>query len=307
MAGSPMIRGSFPDLLDPRFERIFQATLRETPDMVPALFTVIPSNGRVDMRWSEVGEFGQFELFTGSIAYDQMNQGYDVTMTPLEFAKGTQIERRLVDTDQFNVMDGRPAGLARGWTRTRQTYAFGVLNGAFSVDNDFFVHSEGVALCSDSHTTTATGVSTATGFDNKVTSSFSATAVAAAKKQMMQFRNDRGDPIVVMPDELWYPIDLSDRAEEITESENRPDDATNAVNVNYRKFKGMTSPWMTDANDWFMCDGAMRKQNLFWCDPVGIEFGAVEDFDTLIRKYRAYAVMGNARRDWRFILGASVS
>lgn len=307
MTASPAIRSQFPDLLDPRFERIFQATLRETPDHVGLLYTMVPSNGRVDMRWSDVGEFGQFEQFTGSVAYDAPNQGYDVTMTPLEFAKGFQIERRLVDTEQYNIMDDRPAGLARSWTRTRQSYAYGLLNGAFSVDNDFYVHSEGVALCSNSHTTTASGVSTATGFDNLVTTALTATAVAAAKKQGLQLRNDRGDPIETIWDELWYPIDLYDRAEEIIGSAGRPDDATNAINVHNGKFKGMSSPWMTDTNDWYLCDGAQRRANVFWCDAVGIEYATVEDFDTLIRKYRAYGVFGNARKDWRWIIGASVS
>ena len=58
---------------------------------------------------------------------------------------------------------------------------------------------------------------------------------------------------------------------------------------------------------WFMVDGAGRKQSVMWCDAVSPEFKAIEDFDTLIRKYRVYFVMGNAVRGWRWILGASVS
>ena len=69
-----------------------------------------------------------------------------------------------------------------------------MLNNAFSIDTLFYNNSEGVALCSNSHITTS-GASTSTGFDNLGTASLTATAVAAARISMVDFRGDRAERI----------------------------------------------------------------------------------------------------------------
>ena len=170
----PATSGAFGDLLDPRFQKIFYENYDQLPDAISDIYGSTPSNGRGDMRWSNVGAFGDWTEFTGTVAYDSLNQGYDTTATYLEFVSGCQVERKLFDDDQYNVMDQRPAGLGRSSQRTRQTHAARIFNNAFSVDTFFYNNSEGVALCSDSHTTNS-GVSTSTGFDNLTTASLSAT------------------------------------------------------------------------------------------------------------------------------------
>ncbi|MGH3026667.1 MAG: hypothetical protein ACRDLR_09490, partial [Gaiellaceae bacterium] len=197
------VSGAFGDLLDPRFQKIFTDRYTQLPDMLPRLFTFVPQNGRNNMTWSEVGAFGDWAQFSGSVAYDQVSEGYDTTMSYVEFASGFQVERKLFDDDQYNIMDRRPDGLATALSRTRQKHGARIFVNAFSVDTMFFTRTEGVALCSNSHTSTASGVSTATGFDNLTTSSLSATAVAAARIQMVGFRGDRAERIEVRPDELW--------------------------------------------------------------------------------------------------------
>ena len=302
----PHTSTQFADLLDPRFQRIWNDTYPQLPDMVSQLYTMQATNGRNDMRWSSVGAFGDIPQFTGSVTYDDVSQGYDTTMTPLEFASGVQVERKLFDDDQYGIMDQRPVGLARAYNRTRQPHAFRLLNNAFSVDTFFYNNSEGVALCSNSHTTTS-GASTASGFDNLVTSALSATAVTAARIQMMGFRDDRANRIQTTPSAIYHPVDLYDVAEEIVKSAGKPTDATNAVNVHHNGYTLHSSVYMTDTNNWFMTDESLRRECVFWSDRVGVEFAMIEDFDTLVAKWRLYARYGMAWRDWRFILGASVS
>ena len=302
----PHASGAFGDLLDPRFQKIFQDTYRQVPDMLPQLFQMV-NNGRNNMTWSGVGAFGDWGQFTGTTTYDSIAQGYDVTSTPIEFASGVQVERKLFDDDQYHIMDQRPAGLALAAARTKQKHGARIFNNAFAVDSFFYSHSENVSLCNDSHTTTASGVSTATGFDNLVTSALSATAVAAARIQMRGFVDDRGNAIDIMPNELWYPKELYEVAEEIIESEGKIDTANNNVNVHKGVYDGYDWLYMTDTNNWFMCDGAQRKMCLQWVDRIPIEFGFAEDLDTLVAKWRGYMRYSNAWIDWRWVLGASVS
>jgi phage major head subunit gpT-like protein len=233
---TPMTSGQFGDLLDPRFTKIFYEEKDQIPSMLGDIFTMIGTNGRNNMTWSEVGTLPDFDEFTGTISYTSNSQGYDVTLTPIEFGKGIQVERKLFNDDQFHIMDQKPRGLGASYARTREKHGFRLFNNAFSVDTYFYSHSEGVALCSDSHTTTS-GASTSTGFDNKITAALTATAVAAARIQMVGFRGDQAEKIDVAPDELWYPPDLYEQAYEIVKSQGKVDTANNNRNFHEGRYK----------------------------------------------------------------------
>jgi hypothetical protein len=303
----PHTSGQFGDLLDPRFQRIFHEEYDQLPDYLPDLFTMPPDNGRSDMRWSQVGAYGDIPAFTGSVTYQSAAQGFDTTATHIEFASGIQVERKLFDDDQYNIMDLRPAGLAESAQRTRQKHGARILNNAFSTDTFFYNNSEGVALCSNSHTTNASGVSTATGFDNLVTTALSATALAAARIQMVGFRDDVGNRISIVPDELWIPPGLYEQAFEIVASMGKVDTANNNRNVHQGAYTVKEWIYLTDTNNWFLCDSGMRRKSVFWVDRVPVEFAFAEDIDTLVAKWRLYERYSNAWINWRWILGASVS
>lgn len=302
----PHTSGQFGDLLDPRFQRIFHEFLPQITDMLPEIYTFPPDNGRDSMMWSDVGAFADWAQFNGSVTYQSQSQGYDTTATHVEFASGTQVERKLFDDDQFHIMDQRPAGLSTAYTRTRQKDGLRMFNNAFSVDTFFYNNSEGVALCSDSHTTNS-GASTATGFDNQLTDALSATALTSAVIQMKGYRDDVANRMSVTPDELWYPTDLFAEAFEIVESLGKVETANNNRNVHHGKFTLKTSEYMDDANNWFMGDSMLRKQMLFWIDRIPVEFAFAEDLDTIIAKWRGYARYSNAWTNWRWVLGSQVS
>lgn len=302
----PHISTNFGDLLDPRFQRIFHEQYDQLPDMLPTLFTMPPDNGRADMRWSQLGAYGDWSSFTGTVGYQSASQGFDTTMTHLEFASGIQVERKLFDDDQYNMMDQRPAGLATAAARTRQGHGARVWNNAFSIDTFFYNNSEGVAMCSDSHTTNS-GASTASGFDNLVTTALSATALSAARIQMVGLRDDKANRIQIQPDELWIPPDLFEKAYEIVASMGKVDTANNNRNVHEGAYTIHEWNYMSDANNWFLADSAMRKQSLFWVDRVSKEFAFAEDLDTIIAKWRGYMRYALAHVDWRFVIGAQVS
>ena len=303
----PHVSTNFADLLDPRFQKIFYEQYDELPSMLDDLYSKQGHNGRADMKWSSVGAFGDWTEFTGTVAYDSINQGYDTTATYLEFVSGCQVERKLFDDDQYNVMDKRPQGLAIAANRTREKHAARPLNQMTSVDSYFYVNSEAIALVSNSHTTNAPGVSVTTGFDNLVTSALSATALSAARIQGQKFRDDRGNRMQINFDELWIPIDLYDQAWEIVHSTGKLDTANNNKNVHEGKYKIKTWNYLTDANDWSLHDSTMRKMCLHWVDRVPMEFKQAEDIDTLVAKWRGYMRYALAWTDWRFLIGASVS
>ena len=300
------ISGSFADLLDPRFQDIFFNQYNQLESMIPELYTMVPSNGRNDMRFSQVGTLPDWSVFTGTVTYADSSQGFDTVLTPLEFASGVQVERKLFDDDQYGIMDQRPASLATSAHRTREEDGASMLNGAFSIDQTFYVKSEGVALCSNSHTTNS-GASTSTGFDNLSTAALTATAVAAARIKMRDFRGDQAEKISISPDELWIPIDLFEEAFEIVESLGKVDTANNNRNVHQGVYTIKEWNYLSDTNNWFMTDSVMRKQMVKWTDRIALEFAMAEDLDTLIAKWRGYMRYALGECDWRWIDGAQVS
>jgi len=301
-----MLSSAFPDVLDPRFQKMFHEEQKDLKSMISTLYTNVGTNGRNNMTFSEIGTLPDWDEFTGTIPYSSINQGYDVTLTPVEFAKGIQVERKLYDDGQHHIFDQRPKGLIRGSYRRREKDAARIFNNAFSVDTYFYNHSEGVALCSDSHTTTS-GASTASGFDNLVTDALTATAVFTTRLQMTKFRDDQAGKYDVGPDELWYPPDLSEKGFEIIKSTGKVDTTYNNRNFHEGRYTPYEWHHMTDTNNWFMCEARARKMYLFWSDRTPMEFAMVEDFDTLVGKWRGYMRYGMTYANWRWIIGALVS
>ena len=303
----PHRTGAFGDLLDVRFQKIFDDNFPQLNDMLPELFDFPTDNGRIDMRFGQISGYPDIPEFSGSVTSQSAAQGDDTTITPIEFASGIQVERRLFDTDQFSIMNQRPAGLARAAQRTRQKFGARVFNNAFSVDTLFYVNSEAVALCSNSHTTTIQTASTAVGFDNLTTSALSATAVASSRIQMRGFRDAAAQKGDIEPDGLWFPPDLYEIAFEIDSSMGKVDSAENNRNVHFGRYTLHEWQHMNDPNNWFMVDSSLQKESLKWFDSVPVEFAMAEELDTLRAKWRLYMVLGNGHLDWRWIIGANVS
>ena len=306
----PAVSTAWPDLLDPRFAKVYNNQYKQLPDRIGDFYQTPSAGGAptpADYRMSEVNGFGDIPEFTGTVTYQDTSQGYSSTITYKEYASGFQIERKLFDDALYAIMDGKPQGLAIAYQRTRQKHAAQLFNNAFSVDTTWLSHDEGVALCSNSHTTTQSNASTATGFDNLMTAALSAVSLTAARIQMRGFRGPNGERMTVMPSDLLAPVDLYDTAYEITESQGKPDTANNNANVHYGKYAVSDWEYLTSTRNWFLMDGTMRKQFVNWVDRTLMEFAMVEDIDTLVGKWRLYARYGAGFQTWRWILGSQVA
>ena len=304
--GSPMDVGSFGDLLDKSITKMFYDELDQLPDRIGEFYAMDTSKDSFE-KWSGIGELGDFTEFNGAVNYQSQSQGYDVTAEHRAFVNGFQVTRQMYDDDRHGIWERKSPALANAYNRTRQAHGARVFNFAFSNDSFFYTNTENVALCSDSHTTTS-GATTSVGFDNYVTSAFSATAISAARTQMRGYRGDVANKISVMPDKLLYPIELADRADEIIKSAKDPNSANNAYNSQGNgRWTGMDWEFLSDSSNWFMLDSKNAKQWLVWFDRIPLEFGKAEEFDSFVAKWRAYCRYSYMWLNWRWILGAEVS
>lgn len=297
---------NFADVLSPLFQQVWDDAQPREESMIPKLYKNVPTNGRNDMRFSSVGTLPDMPLFNGEVNYRQFYQGYDTVLTPLEFAEGFTVERKLYDDDQYAIFNDRPRQLREADWRTREGYGARQFNMGFAVDTFFYVNSEGVSLFSNSHTTTVPGVSTSIGFDNRMAAALSVTAVQTAYILASEFRGDQAEIMSVRLDTLLIPPNLYAEAHEITQSAGNPLDGTNRANVSYKAYDVWAWQYLRDASatNWFLLDSRRVKECLMWTDRVSTEFGSTDEFDTLQAKFRAYTRYGNAHIDWRCGIGS---
>ncbi len=303
----PHTTEAFGDLLDIRFQEIFDRQFPAAHDMLPELFNFEPNNGRIDMRFSEVSGYGDIPEFSGSVTYQSAAQGYDTTITPVEFASGIQVERRLFDTDQYSIMNQRPAGLARSAQRTRQKHGARPFNNAFSVDKQVLqqLGSRGALLGLAYHRG-------AERLDGKRLRQPRHHGVerdgpgrGAHPDARFPGRGGEPDRRRARRDSL-SARPLRDRLE-INSSMGKVDTAENNRNVHFGRYTMKEWNYLTDTNNWFLMDSSLRSDALKWFDSVPVEFAMAEDLDTLVAKWRLYMVYGNGHRDWRFISAPRVS
>lgn len=298
----PATSSNFGDLLDPSFKKIFVDEYKAVPSMVNAIYNKQTSK-KASEKFSGVGGFSDLEDFTtsGTIAYDDVYQKYDKTLTHTEYAKGFLIQKRLYDDDQYGIMNQRPRALGLAAARTKEKHGMSIFNEAFTT-----TPSDGDAkpLCDDAHPSNAPGVSTQ---DNEGTTALSATAVGATRLLMADFRDDRGEKILVQPDALVIPRNLQDTAEEIVQSQGKVDTELNNVNVHQGKYKLYICDFLTDSNNWFMVDSRLMNMFLIWVNRIPLEFGQDKDFDTLVKKFSCYVRYSYGWTDWRFVYGQLVS
>ena len=306
---TPLISENFGDLLEPGLRKIFTEQYNQVPGMRDSLYS-IGTSGTSYEKDSSVGSMGDLAPFTGTITYDDVTQGYDVTYTHAEFARGIKVERKLFDDDLYGVINRRPAGLALSARRTEEKYAATPFNNAFSGSGTISINgtvilnnSEALSLCNNSHTSNASSTTQ----DNSGTTTLSASAVEATRIAMAALLDDRDNKISVVPDLLLVPRNLEETAYQIVASKGVVNSAENNANFHYGKYKVAVWDYLSDSNNWFMIDSQMMKMFLQWFNRIPLEFFQDKSFDTLVSKFAAYERFSFGWSDWRWVHGHNVT
>ena len=210
--GSPLVDRAFVRLLDDRLSEVFYHHHgKDLDENIETLFNVKSS----DKAWEELfgmGDIPDFSEMVGSITYNSVYPGYHTKIEHKEYANGIQVTRKLIDDDRYDIIEGMSGRLGNAARRSKEKLGARAFGYAFSTAFDFMTAEEGVALCSNSHTTKAAGISTSSGFDNYTTSAFSPVAVEAARILGNQFKSDIGERLDMNFDTLIVPDELAEDA-----------------------------------------------------------------------------------------------
>ena len=301
-------KGKFPDSLDPVFAAIMKEPFEgEAPDIRNELFGVEKST-KSEERVSSISGLPKPSRFTGTLSYSSPDQGFDVTATHVTVAMGVQITREMWDDDQHGEIHDIFSGFRDAFHEGRMDDAADILNQSFTANPlDFYNHTENVALCSNSHTTPSSGVSTSSGFDNLSTAALSATALAADRYTMRLFNNFKGFPIDKVPNLLIVPVELEDEALKIVQTRAGLDTAAGDANIQAGRYRVFGSTRFSDSNNWWTANRELLKKSLRWYERVPFETDRMESFDQFNFKGRGYERYSYLWLFWQALLGHQVS
>jgi phage major head subunit gpT-like protein len=221
---------NFAYLLDPGLRKIFMDEYTLPEGQVDNLYGVEKSTKATEYDLG-IGGLGDLEEFTGTIPYNDFAQQYRVSYTHREWCKGIKIERKLVDDDQYSIINKRPAQLALVAKRTREKHGATVFNNAFNTT--IFAGGDTLALCSTAHTY----VGTVTTVGNSGTTALSATAVEATRLLGRQFTDETDNLMVANFDTIVVPPNLEETAWEIVNANGKLGTADNDPNFSKGKYK----------------------------------------------------------------------
>lgn len=298
------------ELLEPGLRSTFYLTFSElaAPSRIPMLFNVLGST-KASEHFLGVGGMSDWQEYKGALEYDDPEQGFKTTLTHAEYAKGFKVERKLVDDDQYNLINARPRQLAMSAARTREKHAASVFNNAFSTS---YTGGDSQPLCeSAGHPYSPGNASTQT---NEGSTPLSYDAVVETRRLMREFKDDRGEIVAINPSLILVPPELEETASKIVntmqsgqpqipESADFEDSLVGRLGIRYLMWD-----YLTDSNNWFMIDPALAGIHLLWINRVPLEFAMdpTSDF-RLEARYRGYQRYSYGWSDWRWVYGHNVT
>lgn len=298
---------SFGRLLEPGLRKIFMETYKEKPEQYSKIFNVQTSKKAIetDLR---MGGFGLWEKkdSMGAVQFQDPTETQALQYIHEEFASGFQIERKLVDDENYNQMGKYSKSLARAARATIETKAFKVLNDAFTV-NGF----DGVPLFATNHKRLDGGTMSnrlqaqdgASSADGKLTDA----NLKAALIQMTRQVDERGLKIQVHPTKLVVPRTLEFTARTILGSANISATGNGTGITNDKNtlphLEVVPVDYLDSATAWFLIDPTVAELNFFW--RKRLEFKHEDDFSTMAAKYRGYMRFSVGYSDYRGVFGSA--
>lgn len=299
---------SFGKLLEPGLRKLFYETFDEVPEEYSKIFHVKNSKKAREVDyglgsmpiWAEFGTAIKPDLSGTAVGatdmptvpYATIPAGLERIYVHKEFAQGFMVERKMVDDEQYGVIEKMPKDLARAGRYKVEMDAISLLSNGFS--NTGY---DGKPLFATDHPTLAGGTNS-----NLVEGELNEENLKKAILLMRKFTDEAGKKVVFKADTLVVPPALEFKAIELLNSVNKADTELNNVNSIKGKLKIVVMEFLESDTAWFVMDSTRHELNFFW--RVRPEFKREEDFDTLVAKYRGYMRYSFGYSDYRGIVGS---
>lgn len=290
---------NFGKLLEPGLRKIFFETYQEKPEQYSKYTNVLSSKKAIETD-ARMGGFSMWntKATLDATEYEDLTKMDTVQYKHVTFSKGFQVEKELVDDEQYGQIQKASKALARAARATIETKAADLLNTAATTSTSNW---NGEALVSSSHALLGGGTTTNAIGDLALTEANLEIAMKLAREQV----DERGLKIQMMPDVLIVPGALEFTAEKIARSAQLPGTNNNDINPMKGRFQVVVLDYLTDVNNWYLLDSSMNPLNFFWREKLN--FKSDNDFDTDVAKYKGRMRFSYGWTDFRGLLGAIVT
>ena len=272
----PIVKSDIPKLLEAGLRAVFFDAYEGAPGDWERVATVVPSEQDTE-KYAWLGSSPKMREFKDERVPAGLLE-HDYTIRNKTWEASISVDRAALEDDQYGQIRLRVQSLAEESRRHQDEVVFTLLKDGFATlcyDSQYYFdtdHAEG-----DSGTQS-----------NKGTSALSSTSLQTAITAMSKFKDDKGKPMGVIPDTLVVPPDLKWTALELVGSPvavvkigdgTAGSGATGATpyrNVLEGALDVVTSPYLTDTNDWLLlCTKRIVKPVIFQ-SRVPVEFAALE-------------------------------
>lgn len=302
------VRPQWPDLLDPRFRKIYGDELKILPQVGPSIFHVETSSRNIEKESSASGLSKLIRRSEGqAISYEDEVQGFDVTYTHVEDALGTSVSNALWEDDQFGVIKRKPANLAKAKIRTQEQMMADVFNYGFTAGGgglSTFTSGDALALFSAAHTREDGGATQS----NTTTMDLNEGALETGLVGMAQVLDHKGQLYMSQADTLVVAPALEKEARILLDSQLRVGTANNDINPYQGKLKLVVWKFLASVaggsdTAWFLMDSSLHALTFFNRSDRGLE-GPDWDFDTKTARWSVDVRHSIGFSGWRGIYGS---
>jgi phage major head subunit gpT-like protein len=300
---SVMTTGNFSKLLWPGIKKIHGDTYNAHKTEYTEIFKK-ESSDKAYEEYQGLSGFGlaQRKPEGEGVAFDTMRQGYTTRATNVVYALGFIITREAYDDDQYGKLAAqRSRALAKSMRQTKEIVGANIINRAFTSG---YTYGDGKVLCATDHPNVAGGT-----FSNTlaVASDLNQAALEQMAIDLMNFTDDRGLKIAVMPRKLLLHPSETFNAERILKSALEYDTANNAINALKSKNvfpEGIAvNHYLTDPDAFFILTD---QEGLVYQERRADEFEptAENDWDTENARFKASSRYTFTAFDPRAIYGS---
>lgn len=301
-------RPQWPDLLDPRFRKIYGDELKLIPSIGTSIFHVETSSKDNEKDSSTSGLSKLIRRAEGqAISYEDEVQGFDVTYTHFEDALGTSVTNAMWEDDQFAVIKRKPANLAKAKIRTQEQMLADIFNYSFTAGGgglSTFTSGDALALFSNAHTREDGGATQS----NYTTADLNESSVEAGMTAMRSTLDHKGQLYMSKADTIVVAPALAKEADILFGSSQRVGTANNDKNPMQGKLKVVVWDFLGSAaggsdTAWFLLDSSLHALNFFKRSDRGLE-GPYYDFDTKTAKWSVDVRWSVGFSGWRGTYGS---
>lgn len=274
----------------------FMEGAREVPTTWNSIADLVQSTQAVE-TYPWLGNIPNFSEFEGERKRRKFSE-YSTAITNVPFETTVAVKRILLATEQYGKLNNLAQQMGRRFPAFLEKKVYNLLeaastttgyDGQYVVDTD---HSEG----------------NSGNQSNKGTSALDATSFATGRAAMMNFKDDQGEPMGISPNLLVVPPALGDTARKLLVAVEL---AGAGTNVQRGQADILESPWLTDANNWYLLDTRFEKPIIVQeLEELEVGFQGPEShvgWNRAEYEYGAYWSGGFGFGDWRHIYGAIVS